>query len=135
WVTFWISPNRHGLYVLLPFGFPAVDLSEHCFHFWLAQFVFRIPPIERAQRFVYRISCTSGFGDQSQSQLMNEPCVGPRIARGFDRFLAPLQKTLRVCERAFFFRMSGRGKEKDFGLNLVGFQFAALDFSRVAPKS
>src|SRR6266480_3513519 len=109
------------------FRLPTIDLSEHCFHFWLAEFVLRVPPVECAQWFVYRIIGGSGFGDQPQSQLMNEPRVGPRIARGLDRFLAPLQETLSVCERAFFFRMSGCRKEKDFGFNLVRFQFAALD--------
>ena len=34
---------------------PAVDLGEHSFHLRLAQFVLRIPPIERAQRFIERI--------------------------------------------------------------------------------
>ncbi len=34
---------------------PTVDLGEHGFHFRIAQFVFRIPPIERTQRFIERI--------------------------------------------------------------------------------
>ena len=34
---------------------PAVDLGEHRFHLRIAEFIFRIPPIERAQRFVERI--------------------------------------------------------------------------------
>src|SRR5436305_912908 len=129
-----ISPKKNAFCIWLRFGFPAIDLSEHCFHCRLAEFVLRIPPVERAQRFVYRIIGGRGFGDQSQSQLMNEPRVGPRITRGLDRFLAPLQETLRVCERAFFFRMPRRRKEKDFGLNLVCSQLASLDFSRVTPK-
>ena len=66
---------------------------------------------------------------------MNEPRVGPRITRWIDCFLAPLQKTLRVRERAFFFRMTSRGKEENFRLDLFRFQFAALNFRRVVPKS
>ena len=37
------------------FGFPAVDLRQHRFHFRLAELIFRIPPIERAQRLIERI--------------------------------------------------------------------------------
>src|SRR5205814_6356345 len=117
-LTFSISPKKNALCGGLWVGFPAVDLSEHCFHFGLAQFVFGIPPVESAQRFVHRIIRQPCFGDQSQSQLMNEPRVGSRIARRLDCFLAPLQKTLRVCECAFFLRMSAGRKEKDFGLDL-----------------
>jgi hypothetical protein len=31
---------------------PAVDLSEHSFHFRIAEFILGIPPIERVQRCV-----------------------------------------------------------------------------------
>ena len=34
---------------------PAVDFSEHSFHLRIAEFILRIPPIERAQRFVQGI--------------------------------------------------------------------------------
>jgi hypothetical protein len=69
---------------------PAVDLGEHCLHFWLALRVLRIPPIERAQWFVDRVVRPFRFGDQTQCQLMNEPGVGSTIARRIDRFFAPL---------------------------------------------
>ena len=34
---------------------PAVDLSEHGFHLRIAEFIFRIPPIERPQRLIERV--------------------------------------------------------------------------------
>src|SRR5205814_876738 len=114
---------------------PAINLSKDCLHFRLAECVLRIPPVERAQRFVHRIIGGPGFSDQPQGQLMNEPRVGPGITRWIDCFLAPLQKTLRVSERAFFFRMTSRRKEENFRFNLFRFQFAALNFRRIAPKS
>src|SRR5436190_4402634 len=114
---------------------PSIDLSKDCLHFRLAECVLRIPPVERAQRFVDRIIGSPGFSNQPQGQLMNEPCVGPRITRWIDCFLPPLQKTLRVRERPFFFRMTSRRKEENFRLNLFRFQFTALNLRRIAPKS
>src|ERR1700692_5107796 len=37
------------------FSLPAIDLCDDGFHDWIAQLVLRIPPVERAQRFVDRI--------------------------------------------------------------------------------
>src|SRR4029077_6734419 len=102
-------------------GFPAINLGEHGFHFWLADLVLGIPPIECAQRFIDWIMRSLRFGDQSQRELMNEPRVGTRIARGIDGFFAPLEKTLGVRERSLFFRVSGGGKEKYFRFDLFGF--------------
>src|ERR1051326_2967043 len=70
---------------------PAVDLCEHGFHFWIALFVFRIPPVERAQRFVDRVIGTFCFRNQTQCQLMNEPRVRAAVAWWINGFLAPLQ--------------------------------------------
>src|SRR6266481_5439732 len=84
---------------------PSVDLCQHGFHFWIARLVFRIPPIECAQRFIERIARLFRFGDQAQSELMHEPRLGARLARRIDSFLAPLQHALRLCEGAFLFRM------------------------------
>ena len=36
-------------------GVPAVDLGEHGLHLRIAQVIFRVPPIQRAQRLVERI--------------------------------------------------------------------------------
>ena len=84
-----------GVFLMLK-RVPSVDLCQHGFHFWIARLVFRIPPIKRAQRFIERIVGLFRFGDQTQSKLMHEPRIGSRIAGRIDRFLAPLQKTLRV---------------------------------------
>ena len=65
---------------------------------------------------------------------MHEPTFGASIARRIDRFLAPLQHALRLCERAFLFRVAGGRKKENFRLDLFRLQFAALDLGRVAPK-
>src|SRR5437867_6149605 len=105
-----------GVFLMLK-RIPAVDFCQHGFHFWIARLVFGIPPIERAQRFIERIVGLFGFIDQAQSKLMHKPRLGSSIARRVNRFLTPLQKTLRVGERAFLFRMPRRWKKKNFGLD------------------
>src|SRR5206468_10954661 len=72
---------------------PAVDFCQHGFHFWIAQLVFEVPPVKRAQRLIKRIVRLFRFGDQAQSKLMYKPRLRSRIARRVNRFLAPLQKT------------------------------------------
>src|SRR6266404_50650 len=48
--------SEHDSFCLgLRFGVPTVDLRQDRFHFRIAQFVFRIPPVQSAQRFVERI--------------------------------------------------------------------------------
>src|SRR5438105_2129860 len=79
---------------------PAVNLRQDRFHFWIALFILRIPPVQRAQRFIEWISGLLRFCDKTQSKLMHEPRVGPSITGRIDCFLAPLQKTLRIGERA-----------------------------------
>ena len=113
---------------------PAVDLREHGFHFRIAQFVFRIPPVERAQRLVDRIIRCFCLRDQTQRQLMNEPRIGATVPGRINGFFAPLQKSLRVGECAFLFSMAGRGEKENFSLDVLGFQFAALDLGRFAPE-
>src|SRR5438270_2953499 len=97
-------------------GVPAINLGQYGFHSWIAQLVFRVPPVQRAQRFVERIVGLFRFRNETQSELMHEPGIGSSIARRIDRFLAPLQKSLRVGECAFFFRVTGRRKKKNFRL-------------------
>src|SRR5262249_1938987 len=43
-----IHTENPAISVRLRIGVPAVDFCEHSFHLWLAEFIFRIPPIERA---------------------------------------------------------------------------------------
>jgi len=47
-----IESEHDSFCVGLRFGVPTVDLRQDRFHFRIAQFVFRIPPVQRAQRFV-----------------------------------------------------------------------------------
>ena len=65
---------------------------------------------------------------------MHEPTFGARVAGRIDRFLSPLQKSLRVSERAFLFRVTGRREEKNFRLDFFRLQFATLDLGRIAPE-
>src|SRR5439155_6296711 len=105
----------------------AVEYSQHSYHFWNDQLVYAIPPVKRAQWLIERIVRLFRFGDQAQSKLMHKPRLGSSIARRVNRFLAPLQKTLRVGERAFLFRMSRRWKKKNFRLDFFRLQFAVLN--------
>src|SRR5207237_3651737 len=96
---------------------PAVDLCQYGFHFWIAQLVFGVPPIKRAQRFIERIVGLFRFGDQAQSKLMYKPRFGSSIGRRVSRFLAPLQKTLGVSERTFLLRITSDWKKENLRLN------------------
>ena len=113
---------------------PAVDLYEYGFHLRIAQLVFRIPPIESAQRLVDRIIRCFCLRDQTQRQLMNEPRIGATVPGRINSLFPPLQKSLRVGECAFLFSMAGRGEKENFSLDVLGFQFAALDLGRFAPE-
>src|SRR5260370_24915632 len=84
--------KKHAVWARLWLSLPAVYLREHGFHFRLAMFVLRIPPIERAQRFVDRIVRLLRFRNQSQREMVHEPAFGSAIARGIDSFFTPLQK-------------------------------------------
>ena len=120
-------------------GVPTIDLRQHGFHLRIAQLVFRIPPIERAQRFIERIVRLFRFGDQAQRELMHEPRFGSRVARRIDRFLAPLQHALRLRERAFLFRVTGRGKKKNFRFDFFAFSIrrarSRANRARTSPPS
>src|SRR6266481_236653 len=133
-VAFAIETEHDSVCIGLKIGVPAVDLSQYGFHFWITHLVFRVPPVERAQRFVYGVGRLLYFGDHTQGELMHEPPFRSRITWRVHRFLAPLQKTLRVGERAFLFRVTGSRKEEDFRIDIFGLQFAALNLRRVAPK-
>ena len=109
------------------FGLPAVNFGEHRFHVRLAVLIFRVPPIERAQRVVERIARLLRLGDQTQSQLMDEPSFGARVTRGIDCFLTPLQHALCLREGAFLFRVAGGREKENFRLDFFRFQFAAFD--------
>ena len=122
-----IQTENNAVSMRLRVGVPAVDLREYSFHLRLAQFVFRVPPIERAQRLVERIVRCFRLRDQTQRELMHEPCVGPTIARRLDCLFAPLQEPLRVCECAFLFGVTGRREEENFSLDLFGLQLTALN--------
>jgi hypothetical protein len=113
---------------------PSVDLCEHGFHFWIARLVFRIPPIECAQRFIERIVGLFRFGDQAQSELMHEPRLGARVARRIDSFLAPLQHALRLCEGAFPFGMTRRWKKKNLRFDVLCAKLVALNLGRITPE-
>src|SRR5438552_7057336 len=113
-------------------GLPTVDLREDGLHFWVTQFVFGVPPVERAQWLIDCIPRRFCLRNEAQRKLMNEPCVGSTIPGRVDRFFAPLQEPLRVCERAFFFGVTGAWKAKDFRLDLFRFQLAALNCRRIA---
>src|SRR6266481_7238649 len=115
-----------GVFLMLK-RVPAVDLCQDGFHFWIARLVFGIPPIECAQGFIERIVGLFRFGDQAQSELMHEPCLGARVARRIDSFLSPLQHALCLCEGAFLFGMTRRWKKEDFCLDLFRLQFAVLN--------
>src|SRR5258707_961291 len=122
-----IETKNDTISVRLRIGVPAVDLREHSFHLRLAQFVFRVPPIERAQRLVERIVRCFRLRDQTQRELMHEPRIGPTIARRLNCLLAPLQKSLRVSECAFLFGVTGRREEENFSLDLCGLQLTAFN--------
>jgi len=57
---------------------------------------------------------------------MHEPCIRARVTRRVHSFLAPLQKSLCICERAFFFRVPRSWKKENFSLNVLLFQLTAL---------
>src|SRR6266478_9659253 len=78
-----------GVFLMLK-RVPAVDFCQHGFHFWIAQLVFWVPPVKRAQRLIEGITRLFRFCDQTHSELMHEPTFGARIARWIDCFLAPL---------------------------------------------
>src|SRR6202030_4156277 len=107
------------------FSLPAIDLCEHGFHDWIAQLVLRIPPVERAQRFVDRIIRCFCLCDQTQRELMNEPRIGATIPGRINSLFAPLQKSLRIGECAFLFSVTGGREKENFSLDVLGLQFAA----------
>src|SRR5438552_14927724 len=65
---------------------------------------------------------------------MNEPRIGSTIARRIDSLFTPLQESLRVSERAFFFGMAGSREKENFSLDLLGLQLAAVDLGRFTPE-
>ena len=65
---------------------------------------------------------------------MNEPRIGTTISRRIDGFFAPLQKSLRVGERAFLFGVTGGREKENCGLDVISFQLATLDLGRFAPE-
>ena len=52
---------------------PTVNLRQHGFHVGLTVIIFRIPPVERAQRLIERIGRLLSFCNYTQSELMHEP--------------------------------------------------------------
>src|SRR6266404_5458406 len=116
------------------FSLPTVNLGEHGFHVRIAQFIFRIPPVERAQRLVDWLISLFYFRFQAQRQLMNEPCVGATIPGRIDGFFTPLQQALCVGECAFLFSVTGGGEKENFRLDVLGLQHAALDLGRFTPE-
>src|SRR4029453_16093403 len=110
WITFAIDTQDDPLRIWLRSGVPAVDLRQHRFHLWIAQLVFRVPPVKRTQWFVERIVGVFRFGNETQAKLMHKPRIGSSITGRVNCFLTPLQKTLRVGERAFLFRVT-RGRK------------------------
>jgi hypothetical protein len=74
-IAFAIDPEHNSVCIWLRIGVPAVDLCQHGFHFWIAQLVFGVPPVERAQWFIERIVGFFRFGDQAQSKLMHKPRI------------------------------------------------------------
>src|SRR5207244_12565380 len=65
-----IETEHDSVCVGLSIRVPAVDLCQYGFHFWITQLVVRVPPVERAQRFVYGVGGLLYFGDQTQGELM-----------------------------------------------------------------
>src|SRR6266516_5041966 len=63
------AAEEHAIGPRLRLGLPAGYLRQHCFYVWLAMFILRIPPIERAQRFVDRIVRLFCFCNQSQCEM------------------------------------------------------------------
>ena len=116
------------------FCLPAVDLRQHGFHFRIAEFVFRIPPVKNAERFVHRVARCFHLCDQTQRELMNEPRVGATIPGRINGFLAPLQKSLRVGECTFLFGVTGGREKENFCLDVLGLQLAALNLGRFTPE-
>jgi len=54
--------------------------------------------------------------------------VGARVSWRVHSFLAPLQESLCICERARFFRVPGSWKKENFRFDVLWLQFAALNF-------
>src|SRR5215471_6801986 len=112
-IAFAIDTEHDSLRIWLRSGVPAVDLCQHGFHLWIAQRVFGVPPVERAQRFIQRISRLFCFCNEPQRELMYKPPLRSRIARWIDRFLTPLKHALRLGERAFLFGVTRRRKKEN----------------------
>ena len=106
---------------------PAVDLGEYGFHLRIAQFVFRIPPIQSSERLIEWVVRCVRLRNQTQGQLMHKPCIGSTIAWRVNSLFPPLQESLSVSECAFLFRVTGRREEKHFSLDLLWFQLTALN--------
>ena len=115
-------------------GVPTVDFREHGFHVRFTVLIFRVPPIERAQRFIERIARLLRLRDQTQSELMHEPPIRARIVWWIHRFFTPLQKPLGVCECTFLLGVTSRREEEHFSLDLLRLQLATLHFRRFAPE-
>src|SRR5947207_11830938 len=93
-----IYPKKHSFFVRQPavtYGgyssLPTVDLREDGLHFRVTQFVFGVPPVERAQWLIDCIPRRFRFRNEAQRKLMNEPCVGSTIPARVERFFPPLQ--------------------------------------------
>src|SRR5437870_8531867 len=54
-IAFAIDTEHDSVCGGLRSGVPAVDLCQYRLHFWIAQLVFVVPPVKRAQRIIERI--------------------------------------------------------------------------------
>src|SRR3977135_1126219 len=104
WIAFAIDAAEDDSFsIRLRIRGPDADLCQHRFHLRFTELIFGIPPVECAQRFIERIVRLLSLRDQTQRQPMHEPSLRACVAWRVDRFLAPLQHTLRLREGAFLF--------------------------------
>src|SRR5436309_14359741 len=69
---------------------PAVDLGEYGFHLRIAEFVFRIPPIQGSEGLIELVVRCVRLRNHTQGQLLHKPCMRSTIAWRVDSLFLSL---------------------------------------------
>ncbi len=129
----------------LAVGVPAVDLGEHRLGGRLGQRpLHRVIPGEVQHRPVHLVSGASWehpqaprarqLGADQPPQVVGEPQLAARVARGLHRGMMPLQHPLGVGEAAALLGVRGGGHEEHLGADVLRAQLAAVDLRAVLPE-
>ncbi len=92
-----------------------------------------IVPRQVEQRTVALVLGTGQLRPDPLAQFEEELQFALALPGRCHRLVPPLQQTLGLRERAGFLHVGGCGQEEDFGLDVLGAQFAGFDLRAVLP--